>query len=152
MDSLAKKYNRREIRKDFGQFAKGTGRYLLWSHAENRSQDEEDVKLAKQVLSWISFAFRPLTIIGVQHALALELGDRDFDEDARPDRHVLVSVCAGLVTIDQKSKVTRLVHYTTQEYFERICMAKFPDGQANISMTCLTYISFDVFAEGSRVD
>jgi hypothetical protein len=31
----------------------------------------------------------------------------------------MVSVCAGLVTIDEESNIIRLVHHTTQEYFER---------------------------------
>ncbi|KAH0558820.1 hypothetical protein GP486_004540 [Trichoglossum hirsutum] len=59
-----------------------------------------------------------------------------------------VSVCAGLVTIDQESKIIRLVHYTTQEYFVRIRMTRFPCAQTSIAMTCLVYISFDTFAKG----
>jgi len=114
-----------------------------------RSQDEDDAKLAERVLYWISYALRPLTIIEVQHAIAAESGDEDFDEDALPDEDVLVSVCAGLVTIDQQSKIIRLVHYTTQEYFERIRITRFPDAQTSIAMACVVYISFDVFAEGS---
>ena len=35
-------------------------------------------------------------------------------------KDVLVSVCAGLVTIDRESNIIRLVHYTTEEFFERI--------------------------------
>ena len=42
----------------------------------------------------------------------------------------------------------RLVHYTTQEYFERVRMSKFPDAQRSIATACLTYVSFDVFAKG----
>ena len=96
----------------------------------------------------MSYAFRPLTVIEVQHALAVEPGNVNFDEDALPDEDVLVSVCAGLVTIDQESKIIRLVHYTAQEYFERISMARFPDARTSIATICLAYISFDVFAEG----
>jgi hypothetical protein len=112
------------------------------------SQDEEDTKLAEQVLCWITHAFKPLTITEVQHALAVGPGDVNFDEDALPDQDILVSVCAGLVTIDQESNIIRLVHYTTQEYFERICTTRFPYAQSRIATTCLLYISFDAFAEG----
>jgi Ankyrin repeats (3 copies)/Ankyrin repeats (many copies) len=87
-----------------------------YGEAMNRiwTQDDEDVKLAGQVLSWISYALRPLTIIEIQHALAVEPGDEDFDEDALPDQDILVSVFAGLVAIDQESNIIRLVHYTTR--------------------------------------
>src|ERR1700722_42185 len=35
--------------------------------------------------------------------------------------------------------------YTAQQYFERKRGAQFPDAQAGIAMTCLRYLSFDVF-------
>src|ERR1700722_2308065 len=35
--------------------------------------------------------------------------------------------------------------YTAQEYFERKREAQFPNAQADIAMTCLRYLSFDVF-------
>jgi hypothetical protein len=57
----------------------------------------------------------------------------------------LVSVCAGLVTVDQESAVIRLVHYTTQEYFERTGDAWNPGGRLHVATTCLTYLSFSTF-------
>jgi ankyrin repeat protein len=148
MDSLAKKHSRRDVRKALENLPKELDDTYDEAMQRIWSQDEEDAKLAEQVLSWISYAFTPLTVIKVQHALAAESGDEDFDEDALPDEDVLVSVCAGLVTIDQESKIIRLVHYTTQEYFERIRVTRFPGAQTRIATACLVYISFDVFAEG----
>lgn len=43
----------------------------------------------------------------------------ELDEDNLPEIENTVSVCTGLVTIDEKSNVIYLVHYITQEYFER---------------------------------
>jgi ankyrin repeat protein len=40
------------------------------------------------------------------------------------------------------------VHYTTQEYFERIGSRLSPDGQLSIAEACLTYLSFNVFKSG----
>jgi Ankyrin repeats (3 copies)/Ankyrin repeats (many copies) len=148
MDSLAKKHNRRDIRKALENLPKELDDTYDEAMQRIWSQDEGDAKLAEQVLSWISYAFRPLTIIELQHALAVEPGSEDIDEDALPDEDILVSVCAGLVTIDQESKIIRLVHYTTQEYFERNRMTRFPNAQTSIATACLVYISFDVFAEG----
>jgi ankyrin repeat protein len=61
----------------------------------------------------------------------------------------LVSVCAGLVVVDQESAVIRLVHYTTQEYFERTGGAWNPGGKLHIATTCLTYLSFSTFRSSS---
>ena len=80
---------------------------------ERQFTDQEE--LAKQVLSWITCAERPLTILELQHALAVEVGESELDEDNLPELEDMVSVCAGLVTIDEESNVIRLVHYTTQE-------------------------------------
>lgn len=60
----------------------------------------------------------------------------------------MTSLCAGLVIVDKQSHVIRLVHYTTQEYFERIRINQFPNAQAEIARTCLTYLSFEAFADG----
>ncbi|KAN0083718.1 hypothetical protein V8E54_002806 [Elaphomyces granulatus] len=59
----------------------------------------------------------------------------------------MVSSCAGLITVD--SNIVRLVHYTTQEYFQRRGLKSFEDVQRDIiARSCLTYLSYDVFAEG----
>lgn len=72
-------------------------------------------ELAKQALGWITCSKRPLTTLELQHALAVEIGQSSLDEDNLPEIDDVVSVCAGLVTIDEGSGIIRLVHYTTQE-------------------------------------
>jgi hypothetical protein len=106
-------------------------------------------KLAKNVLTWVTFAKRPLTTAELCCALAVEPGENELDPENKPDVDDIVSVCAGLVVVDQQSAIIRLVHYTTQEYFERISSRLNPDGQLEIAETCLTYLSFSVFESGS---
>jgi hypothetical protein len=103
---------------------------------EGQVQDQEE--LAKQVLSWITCAKRPLTTLELQNALAIEVSDSELDEENLPQVEDMVSVCAGLVTID----------YTTQEYFERTQGQWFPNAQANITTICVTYLTFDEFKSG----
>jgi hypothetical protein len=69
--------------------------------------------LAKQVLSWITCAMRPLTTLELQHALAVEVGESELDQENLPEIEDMVSVCTGLVTVDEESHIIRLVHYTT---------------------------------------
>jgi hypothetical protein len=72
-----------------------------------------------QVLSWIACAKRPITSSELRHALAVELDTSELDEENLPETGDIVSVCAGLVTVDEESDIIRLIHHTTQEYFER---------------------------------
>jgi hypothetical protein len=69
-----------------------------------------DYELAKKVLSWITYAKRPLTTTEMCCALAVELDEAEFDPENIPDVEDLLSVCAGLVVVDQESALIRLVH------------------------------------------
>ena len=118
---------------------------------ENQQQGIRE--LAKKMLFWIVFAKRPLTTEELRHALAVEPGTRSLDMRDLCPVEDMVSSCAGLVTIDQKSNIIRLVHYTTQEYFQRRRSVSFQDVQRDIiSTSCLTYLSYDVFANGYLTD
>jgi hypothetical protein len=66
----------------------------------------------------ISHAKRLLTTRELCDALAIESGDTALNNDNIFDVEDILAVCAGLITVDQESSVIRLVHYTTQEYFE----------------------------------
>jgi hypothetical protein len=79
----------------------------------------------------------------------VEPGEAELDPDNLPHVEDLLSVCAGLVVVDWESAVIRLVHYTTQEYFERIKDTWDPGAPLHITSICLTYLSFDKFRTGS---
>jgi hypothetical protein len=148
MDSLAREDNRKGVRKALKNLPEELNETYDNAMQRIQSQNHQQVRRAEQVLSWISYALRPLAIKEIQCALAVEPDDTEMDEEALPDEDLLVSVCAGLVTIDRESNVIRLVHYTTQEYFQRIRMDRFPKAQTEIARTCLTYLLFDIFPEG----
>lgn len=113
---------------------------------EGQVSDQEE--LAKQVLAWIACAKRPLTITELQHALAVEIGESEFDPENLTQIGDMVSVCAGLVTTDETSGIVRLVHYTTQQYFERTQKQWFPDVESDMATVCTTYLSFHAFGSG----
>ena len=97
------------------------------------------------VLSWIICAKRPLTTLELQHALAVEAGNHELDKDIFPQIQDMISGCAGLVTVDEESKIIRLIHYITQEYFERTQKDWFPNAENNITIACVIYLSFNAF-------
>ena len=87
----------------------------------------------------------------LQHALSVEPEQANLDEETLIDEELLISTCLGLVTIDYTSEEVRLVHYTAQEYFERIQLEIFPDNHLRIASTCLTYMSFKACQEINEI-
>jgi ankyrin repeat protein len=90
-----------------------------------------------------------------------------LDENDLADTNVMVSLCAGLVTIDEESDIIRLVHDTTREYLQThiFCLTHeseedpamfdvekndiaMADAQNTITTICVTYLSFTVFESG----
>lgn len=103
------KNNRRAIRNTLENLPKGLDD--TYAEVMNRiaGQNIEDKELAEEVLLWISYAARPLSVLELQHALAVEEKDSKTDVDALPDEEIMISVCAGLVVIDTESSTVRLV-------------------------------------------
>ncbi|KAK8087921.1 hypothetical protein PG997_002882 [Apiospora hydei] len=148
LDSLRGKRSPKAVRTALEKLAKGSNAYDAAYHdamTRINGQITDEAMLAHQTLSWITCAKRPLKTIELQHALGVELNEPGLDEDNLPDLQDLVSKCCGLVTIDEESDIVRLVHYTTQEYFERTQTDWFPDAQSAIAETCTTYLAFNVF-------
>ncbi|RSL90156.1 hypothetical protein CDV31_015738 [Fusarium ambrosium] len=160
LDSLDDKLTPKSIRsglKDFQKHSQGSGEAgkaqaldFAYEQAMERINNQKPGlrEIALQVLAWITCAKRPLTQPELQNALAVELGTLEFDEENLPDIQGTVSACCGLVTIENESSIIRLVHYTTQEYFERTQTKWFPDANEEMAMICITYLSFNVFGAG----
>ncbi|KFY32155.1 hypothetical protein V493_00461 [Pseudogymnoascus sp. VKM F-4281 (FW-2241)] len=134
-DSLKDKKSPKAIRTALKGLSTGNNAYDdAYNDAMERIEGQlaGEKQLAKQVLSWITCAKRPLTTSELEHALAVELGESQFDEENLSPIEDMVSVCAGLVTVDEESAIIRW----------------FPDAENDITKICLTYISFKDFEIG----
>ena len=159
MDSVAKKHNRPGIHSALQTLPTKLDEAYDEVLKRISEQDEDDARLAMCILSWSSFSVRPLSVAELQHALAIGL-DAPLSPDWRAidishlnkedliDEDILSTVCAGLVTIDQKSRIIRLVHYTAEKYLERIRAARFPNAELMIARTCLAYMLPDDITNG----
>jgi ankyrin repeat protein len=160
LTSLNDKYTLKAIRNTLKRFKKqgqglGEDKKLealaqAYEETMNRinGQNSGSRQLAQNVLSWITCAKRPLSASELQHALAAEVDELGLDEENLTRIEDIVSVCAGLVTVDEESNIIRLVHYTTQEYLERTRGKWFPNAETDITAICVTYLSFRVFENG----
>ncbi len=154
LQSLAKKKNVTAVRKALAELPEKLDG-ICHKTMERIQTTEEDARLAHRLLSWIVYAVRPLEVLEVQHALALnELvpKDRIVSKDSLIPRDFFVNACAGLIGVDERSNIVRLIHYTTQDYFKRNGSKNFPHSQREIAGTCLRYLSFYVFNESACQD
>ncbi|KAF5251050.1 hypothetical protein FANTH_3811 [Fusarium anthophilum] len=151
LDSLRDKTSVATVRKAPRQLPSGSDAYydayyIPMERVTGQQPGHKD--LAIQVLSWITCARRPLTIQELRHALAVEVGTEELDMDASPDTDIILQVCIGLVTVDKSDSIIRLVHYTTQEYFEKTREIWFLKAESYITTTCVTYLNFRTFKSG----
>lgn len=151
MDSLGDMTNSKAVKTSLANLPKGSGALdAAYKKAMQRIEEQKPgfSDLAKRTLSWITYAYEPLTVGQLRHALGTEVGATDIDEDNLDDIEDITSVCCGLVIIDPETEAVRFVHYTTQKYFERFGSQYFPNGPEEIAVSCLTYLLFNEFGEG----
>ncbi|KAL6799179.1 ankyrin repeat-containing domain protein [Trichoderma sp. SZMC 28013] len=154
LDSLRDKTSVWQVEHTLERLPKGSDAYeQAYNGAMERIQRQKRgfCDLANRVLFWIACSRRPLSTLELQHALAVVDGSSALDPRNLTEIGLMVSVCAGLVTVDEHSDVIRLVHYTVQEYFEQTWGTWFPNAQTDIAKTCITYLSFDIFKAGASL-
>lgn len=151
------KVNKRKVEEALRALPKGSGPAASdFAYDETvhriKSQEPGFRDLAFTALSWISLAYRPLTITELLYALSIEPGDTAIDEENLIDEHTLTFICAGFVVIDKSNHSIRLAHYTMQEYFDRRRHDLFEDADTDIAITCITYLLFDEFSTYTEKD
>ncbi|KAJ7195884.1 ankyrin repeat-containing domain protein [Mycena rebaudengoi] len=118
IDSLATKHSIKAVRDALRNLPKDLEH--IYNEAMDRieSQNKDEREIAYRALTWVANAKRPLTISELQEAITIEPDAKALNADNLLDIHVILSVCAGLLTVDQGA--IRLFHHTTQDYFDRI--------------------------------
>jgi hypothetical protein len=121
MKSLESKTNIASLRKALKSLPSNID--TMYVQAMERIQDlpADESTLALRILSWITHAVPPLKVEEIQHAIAvmkLVPGESSIGFEYLTDEAELINVCGGIVIIEEESRLIRLAHYTTQEYFE----------------------------------
>jgi len=78
-----------------------------WERIEEQTDDE--VSLARKVIIWLTYAYRPLKVTELQHAVAVPDEGDGFDEGDVTAEELIISACCGLIMVDQQSRIVRLV-------------------------------------------
>ena len=147
MDILAHIPTKRGVRKALKTLP--TGVHDTYHEAWNRllGQKTHQAELGKRILLWVVHAARPLRQQELQHALAVEEGDKELDREGLLDVEALTSFCTGLVIINERTNLVSLVHPTTQEYFDDRKSALFPHAHEEIAKVCVTYLRMKPFSD-----
>jgi ankyrin repeat protein len=148
MDTLDSKLNIKQVMRALQSLPKeldGTYTDAMTRITELPASTKESVL---DFLRWVVFAEQPLHERAIEHALAVEQGDDDIDEDSIIRARILANKCAGLVQFDE-SDCLRLVHYSAENYFTQHRDRWFPDGSPKLTSACLSYLQFDAFKAGA---
>ncbi len=97
MDLLAQTTNPKILREVLSKLSETMTSAYDKTLARVDSQGVYDRDLAYRIYSWVAFAKRPLTVLELRYALAVEPGTKALDPDNLFDGDFLGSVCAGLV-------------------------------------------------------
>src|SRR2546421_1469055 len=104
VDSLLDKNTKAKVKSALQKISKSSNKELakLYDKAYDEALERiegqlpENKKMAKKVLSWITYAERQLTIRELCHVLAVELGE--LDEDGFSDGEDIAAICTDLVS------------------------------------------------------
>jgi len=148
MDAVLARVTKRRRRKTLLQMTNGVGLGGAYGATLDRirEQGEDREKLGMGVLMWVSCSERPLKIEELGHALGVEVGTADLDDENVPATQTLMSCTLGLVTIDQPASRVRLVHSTLQEYLTTR-PDLFTTPHSTMAKVCLTYLNFQSVCE-----
>ena len=108
-----------------------------------KAQDGDKPRLGLEALMWISHAERPLTAGELSHALAIELGSKDFNDANAPSISTLIGCCQGLITVNKEGSTVRLVHFTLKEYLSAHSDI-FRRPHSSMAEICLTYLNSEL--------
>lgn len=126
------------------------------------SQDTLTCELAKNAISILAYAERPLLAVELVHALSVDLDFHEdsgaelstlgnlqsmtdslgvYDPDLAPTVADVLAACAALIVHQPESDVIQLVHKTTREYLtsDKGRQKWFPQAQLTIAAICLVY-------------
>ncbi|KAL9008772.1 MAG: hypothetical protein Q9173_006135, partial [Seirophora scorigena] len=129
MDSLAKEDNLRDLKEAVHRLPEDLDKTYDEALDRINRQDSRRLARANQVLKLIKLR---------QAATEAERNATSFVSEA------LISTCCGLVVVEEESQTVRLVHYTTEEYFERKQQhLRSPEAHQYFCGQLITYLGFN---------
>ena len=143
IDAILGEVTIRQRRKKLEEVESGNGLSDAYTTTLTRlkAQERHISILGMKVLTWVMYSERPLRAEELCHALGVEIGSADLDQENVPALRILRASCLGLVTAEVSSSTVRLVHFTLREHLLRD-PTLLHDPHSTIAEVCLTYLNF----------
>lgn len=111
-------------------------------------QANPDATLALNVLTWVTFSKRPVTVGEITDVIGGEALTSIKVQRVNVDSELLTAVCAGLLTIESQTGYLSLVHMTLRDYLQGNRHGILPRPHQYITLSCLEYLSRKEFSLG----
>jgi ankyrin repeat domain-containing protein 50 len=98
-----------EVRRTLSAFPSKIDDVYLYTWRRILDQKAEHVLLAKTLLVWVLNAKRSMTVEELRMAIATSPETHKFEAGRMVPRSTLLSLCRGLVTMEEESRLVRLV-------------------------------------------
>ena len=85
-----------------------------------KAQGGEKARIGIVVLMWISHSRRPLQVDEICHAIAIQIGSHDLNNDSIPAISTLLGCCQGLIAVDKGASTIRLTNLPSKNIFTHI--------------------------------
>ncbi|KAK7428028.1 hypothetical protein QQZ08_005459 [Neonectria magnoliae] len=103
--------------------------------------------IAQHVLTWTALAIEPPNADQIRHSFAISYSKQMLDKDFLPAEATLTSECAGLATIDSRTKMIRLVHESVPKYLRHHGIIR-QNADMEMAKMCLRYLLFEEPPQG----
>ena len=133
-----------------------SGMYELMLRRLGSNGNEKELEMRKRIFLWITMAFQPIAVLGMQAACAAVDGDKSFnlDDVILPTTRQMLTACGSLVAVfkDDDDDALRFTHRTVKEFLLRpkeklsqdsinnpyvtSCLVDNPTAHASLALTC----------------
>jgi hypothetical protein len=109
VDALCECYSSDDVRETLNNFPPSIQGFYRKTWDRIMNETVKQASLAKAALVWVLNAQRAMTIEELERAVATSPVTYKFEPGRRVPGATLISVCGGLVTFDEESRLVRLV-------------------------------------------
>ncbi|KAH6916230.1 hypothetical protein BKA70DRAFT_1395850 [Coprinopsis sp. MPI-PUGE-AT-0042] len=140
LEALGECFSAQDVRNTLKVFPSSIEDVYRQTWARITNEGCKHTTLAQAVLVWVLNASRPMTIDELERAVATSPDTYKFEIDRLVPGATLISLCGGLVTVEEESRLVRLVHYTAKETLENLLHEPFPHPHSLLAAVCMTHL------------
>ncbi|KAH6908751.1 ankyrin repeat-containing domain protein, partial [Coprinopsis sp. MPI-PUGE-AT-0042] len=142
LNALGKCFSAQDVRRMLEAFPSSIEGVYHQTWARITNEGHKHVSLVQAVLVWVLNASRSMSLDELERAVATVSSDtHKFELDQLVPGTTLVSLCGGLITVEEESGLVRLVHYTAKETLESLLHNTFPHPHSLLAAVCMTHLT-----------